>query len=138
MWELWVIYQLLLNEQKWFSNVASKRERKTTWYSICSVSKCTPMNLALTSKTPTASDGEISKITFLNLKREEEHGIEKDRCTQSRHDFYWRQFLNPKQNSLVGLQVLDGDQHAFLMEPRGCVLLRNLFTLLRFVIAWFL
>lgn len=36
------------------------------------------MNLALTSKTPTASDGEISKITFLNLKREEEHEIGKD------------------------------------------------------------
>lgn len=60
------------------SEVASKTERKTTWYSICNVSRCTPMNLALTSKTPTASDGEISKITFLNLKREEEHEIGKD------------------------------------------------------------
>lgn len=28
------------------------------------------MNFAFTSKTPTVSDGEISKITFLNLKWE--------------------------------------------------------------------
>lgn len=35
------------------------------------------MNLALTSKTPTASDGEISKITFLNLQREEEDEVRK-------------------------------------------------------------
>lgn len=43
-----------------------------------------------------------------------------------------------QQDSLVGLQVLYGDQHAFLMEPRGGVLLRDLLTLLSFVTAWFL
>lgn len=41
--------------------------RPSTWYSNCSVSKWTPMSLAFTSNTPTASDGEISKITFLYL-----------------------------------------------------------------------
>lgn len=50
-----------------------------TWYSICNVSRCTPNNLALTSNTPTASDGEISKITFLNLRREEEKQRENKR-----------------------------------------------------------
>lgn len=42
-------------------------ERNNTWYSNCTVSKCTPMSLAFTSNTPTVSDGEISKITFLYL-----------------------------------------------------------------------
>lgn len=41
-----------------------------TWYSNCNVSKWTPMNLAFTSNTPTVSDGEISKMAFLNLWRE--------------------------------------------------------------------
>lgn len=43
-----------------------------------------------------------------------------------------------ERNSLAGLQVLYGDQHAFLVEPRGRVLLRHLLALLSFVIAWFL
>lgn len=43
-----------------------------------------------------------------------------------------------EHNSLVGLQVLYGDQHALLVEARGCVLLRNLLTLLSFVITWLL
>lgn len=43
-----------------------------------------------------------------------------------------------EQNSLVGLKVLYGDQHAFLVEPRGGVLLRDLLALLSFVTAWFL
>lgn len=38
-----------------------------TWYSNCTVSKWTPISLAFTSNTPTVSDGEISKITFLYL-----------------------------------------------------------------------
>lgn len=41
-----------------------------TWYSNCNVSKWTPMNLAFTSNTPTVSDGEISKMAFLNLRWE--------------------------------------------------------------------
>lgn len=55
-----------------------QRDRLDTWYSICNVSRCTPINLALTSKTPTASEGEISKITFLNLRREEEEHRENE------------------------------------------------------------
>lgn len=69
------------------------------------------MNLALTSKTPTASDGEISKMTFLNLQREEE-----DEVRNAAVISICKQFRNG-ENSLVGLKVLDGDQHAFLMEP---------------------
>lgn len=57
------------------------RDRLNTWYSICNVSRCTPNNLALTSKTPTASDGEISKITFLNLRKEEKQQRENKRST---------------------------------------------------------
>lgn len=43
-----------------------------------------------------------------------------------------------EQNSLAGLQVLYGDQHALLVESRGRVLLRHLLALLSFVIARFL
>lgn len=39
------------------------------------------------------------------------------------------------RSSLVGLQVLDGDQHALLMQPRGRVLLGHLLALLGFGIA---
>lgn len=39
------------------------------------------------------------------------------------------------RGSLVGLQVLDGDQHALLMQPRGRVLLGHLLALLGFGIA---
>lgn len=114
-------------------------QRRATWYSICNVSKCTPMNLALTSKTPTASDGEISKIAFLNLQREEEDEVRKAAVISTANGSGMARFGSaPKRNSLAGLKVLDGDQHAFLMEPRGCVLLGNLLALLGFVIAWFL
>lgn len=51
------------------------------------------MNLALTSKTPTASDGEISKMTFLNLQREEEGEVRKAAvisiCKQFRNGEFW-------------------------------------------------
>ena len=49
-----------------------------------------------------------------------------------------RVFVLKEQNSLVGLQILYGDQHALLMEARGGVLLWNLFTLLGLVVTWFL
>lgn len=88
------------------------------------------MNLAFTSKTPTASDGEISKITFLNLQREEEGEVSKAAVIGC--------VTVPEQNPLVGLKILDGDQHALLVEPRGRVLLRNLLALLRFAISGFL
>lgn len=47
------------------------------------------MNLAFTSKTPTASDGEISKIAFLNLQREEKDEVRgaaaaQERCASTR------------------------------------------------------
>lgn len=47
----------------------------------------------------------------------------------------WRVLSNV---SLVGLQVLDGDQHALLVEAGRGVLLRNLLALLGFVVARFL
>ena len=70
-------------------SVQSLCQKRSTWYSICNVSRCTPMNLAFTSKTPTASDGEISKIAFLNLQREEKDEVRgaaaaQERCASTR------------------------------------------------------
>lgn len=41
-------------------------------------------------------------------------------------------------NSLVGLQLVYGDEHAFLVEPSGRILLGHLLTLLGLVVAWLL
>lgn len=128
------------------------RDGLNTWYSICNVSRCTPNSLALTSKTPTASDGEISKMTFLNLQREEEKQKREEVVSSQvrrysipsrsatgrslRHEEdvmagWWR-------HSLVGLQFVYGYQHALLVEAGRRVLLRHLLALLGLVVAGFL
>lgn len=108
-----------------------------TWYSNCNVSKWTPMNLAFTSNTPTVSDGEISKMAFLNLRWEKSRRrlFKAEERQTSNLGLFLRDQLH---NSLVGLQVLYGDQHALFVQAGGCVFLRNLFALLSLVVAWFL
>lgn len=123
------------------------RERLITWYSICNVSRCTPNNLALTSKTPTASDGEISKMTFLNLQRDEErkrtsgqlwYSIPSHSATG--HNLRQEEDVMASgwRYSLVRLQLIYGDQHALLVEARCRVLLRHLLAFPGLVVAGFL
>lgn len=78
-------------------------------------------------------------MTFLNLQREEEDEVRKGGVISTANSSVTGSSGSElKRNALVGLKILDGDQHAFLMEPRGCVLLRNLLALLRFVLTRFL